>query len=123
MPIALSKRNFLNFRKKFFHDFLNHVFSISPISCFVDSYYLFFWQSLAAGGILVPQPGIESVNPSLEMPSFDHWITREVPRLSFLRHITRTFLPETFAPGCTWLAKIAAILSKTGTWGDKWQNI
>ena len=39
----------------------------------------FFWLRHVAHGILVPRPGIEPVPPVLEVPSLNHWTTREVP--------------------------------------------
>ena len=41
--------------------------------------YIYFWQRCVAGGILVPQPGIEPTLPAVEMWSFTHWTTKEVP--------------------------------------------
>ena len=39
-----------------------------------------FWLYHAAGGILVPQPGIEPVPPALEAQNLNHWTTRDVPQ-------------------------------------------
>ena len=39
-----------------------------------------FWPHRTACGILVPRPGIEPVTPAVEVPSPNHWSTREVPR-------------------------------------------
>ena len=67
----------------------------APVSLLgITFIYFFFWQSLAACGILVPQPGIESVTPSLEMPSLttgspgrsqDALLCCTSPKLSSLR--------------------------------------
>ena len=45
-----------------------------------------FWPLHSAGGILVPQPGIEPVSPVMEGQCLNHWTTREVPALSFPNH-------------------------------------
>ena len=37
-----------------------------------------------ACGILVPQPGIESMPPAVEAQSLNHWTTREVLQMDFL---------------------------------------
>ena len=36
-------------------------------------------------GILVPQPGIEPVPPEVEAQCPNHWTTREIPGIAFLR--------------------------------------
>ena len=41
---------------------------------------LLFWPHHEAGGILVPQLGIEPVPPAVEAWSLNHWTAREVPR-------------------------------------------
>ena len=38
--------------------------------------FLVFWGALVAGGILVPQPGIEPMPPALEAWSLNHWMVR-----------------------------------------------
>ena len=45
--------------------------------------FLIFWLRHAACGILVPQPGIKSRPPALEVQSPTYWTTREVPLLTF----------------------------------------
>ena len=47
--------------------------------CFMVS--LFFGP--VAGGILVPQPGIKLMPPTVEAQSHNHWTTREVLRFTF----------------------------------------
>ena len=39
------------------------------------------------GGILVPQPGIETTSPVVEAQSPNHWTTREVPLNTFIESI------------------------------------
>ena len=41
-----------------------------------------FWPWHVPCGILVPQPGIEPLPPTLEVQGLSHWIAREVPCLS-----------------------------------------
>ena len=58
----------------------------------------FFFFGLAAGGILVPLPGMEPVSPTVEAQSLNYWTTREVPRdyleanpkhfISFCKHFS-----------------------------------
>ena len=40
---------------------------------------LFCWPYLAACRILVPQPGMEPLPPTLGAQTLNHWTTREVP--------------------------------------------
>ena len=40
-----------------------------------------FWPCCAAGGILVPQPGIEFVPPALGAWCLNHWTARKVPQI------------------------------------------
>ena len=40
---------------------------------------LFCWPYLAACRILVPQPGMEPLPPTLGEQTLNHWTTREVP--------------------------------------------
>ena len=44
-----------------------------------------------ACGILVPQPGIELMSPTLEVQSLNH-LSREVPHINILIHPALTFL-------------------------------
>ena len=39
--------------------------------------FFFFWPGHMSYGILVPQPGIESRSPAVEVWSSNHWTTRE----------------------------------------------
>ena len=41
-------------------------------------FFFFFWPYHTAGGILVPQPGIQTAPPALEVQSLNPWTTREV---------------------------------------------
>ena len=49
--------------------------------------FSFFFPHYVADGLLVPQPGIKPEGPAVEAQSltqsFNHWTTREVPRLQF----------------------------------------
>ena len=64
-----------------------------------------FWPYHEACGILVPQPGIESVFPGLEGGSLSHWTTREVTIQSFqitffhLVQLIHLFPPYLFMAG------------------------
>ena len=40
--------------------------------------FIFFWPYHAACGILVPQPGIEPMPPTVEVWCLNHWTAREV---------------------------------------------
>ena len=51
---------------------------LSPPSLFPFLIFLIFWPHSTAGGILVPQPGIEPAYPALEAQSLNHWTTREI---------------------------------------------
>ena len=42
-------------------------------------YYCFFWLSFVACTVLVLQPGIEPVSPTVEIWSPNHWTAREFP--------------------------------------------
>ena len=53
----------------------------SSFISFLPFFFFFFWPHLMAFGILVSQPVIE---PGVEMPSPNHWTTREVPATSSL---------------------------------------
>ena len=44
-------------------------------------FFFFNWLNLTACGNLVPQPGIKPEPPALEAQSFNHWATREAPRV------------------------------------------
>ena len=43
-----------------------------------SGWYSLFWLHQVAGGILVPQSGIEPMPPALGAQSLNHWTTREV---------------------------------------------
>ena len=45
--------------------------------------YLFFGITSQTCGILIPQPGIKPVSPTVEMQILNHWTTREVPKIVF----------------------------------------
>ena len=47
----------------------------------VASFSLFFWPYHVAGGILVPQPGIEPGPMTVKMQNANHWTAREFPRV------------------------------------------
>ena len=55
---------------------LNHLLKVPSLSFFVFT----FWLHRAAGGILVPQPGIQPAPPAVEAWSLNHWAAREVPK-------------------------------------------
>ena len=40
-----------------------------------------------ACGILVPQPGIESISPALKVQSLKHWTIREAPEKIFFESL------------------------------------
>ena len=44
-----------------------------------------FWLRCMSCGMLVPRPGIEPVPPALGAQSLNHWTTREVPAVLFLK--------------------------------------
>ena len=41
--------------------------------------YIYIWLDHATWWILVPQPGIKPMPPSMEVWSLNHWTTKEVP--------------------------------------------
>ena len=45
--------------------------------------FSFFWLHPMAYGILVPQPGIKLMPPSLEAQSLNPWTARKVPQVQF----------------------------------------
>ena len=59
----------------------NKVKGTNPVLLLLSS---FFGAYNAAGGILVPRPGIELLLPSLEAQSLTYWTAREVPSASCL---------------------------------------
>ena len=52
---------------------------------------MFIYLGAQACGILVPQPGIELMSPTLEVQRLNH-LTREVPHINILIHPALTFL-------------------------------
>ena len=60
----------------------------------LSSFYLFIhlFIGLAACGILVSWPGIETVPPEVEAQSLNHWTTQEVPIVPILK--MRKLRPE-----------------------------
>ena len=50
---------------------------------FIFFFFLIFWPSCMACGLLVLLPGIESLSPALEVQSLNHWIARESLLLVF----------------------------------------
>ena len=48
-----------------------------------DIKQFFFWWHCVACGILVPQPGIKPVPPTVEVRSLNQWTAREVPEIFF----------------------------------------
>ena len=46
--------------------------------CFFKVIYFIYWLHCVACGILVPQPKIEAVSPTLEVQRPSHWTTRDV---------------------------------------------
>ena len=46
--------------------------------CFFKVIYFIYWLHCVACGILVPQPKIEPVSPTLEVQRPSHWTTRDV---------------------------------------------
>ena len=44
-----------------------------------DGVFNIFFFHIEAFGILVPQPGMESVPPTVEAQSLNHWTAREFP--------------------------------------------
>ena len=61
----------------------------------------FFWQSRAACGILVPQPGIEPGSPQWKLPSPNHWTAREFPLDPIMINVEDIFY---FSPSLTLLS-------------------
>ena len=59
--------------------FVIYVISISSLLQYF--FFFFFWFCHAACGILVPWTGTESMLPSVEAWSPNHWVTRKVPWL------------------------------------------
>ena len=55
--------------------------SSASFSLFIYIYLFIYWLHCTAYGILIPQPGIEPVSPTVEAWSPNHWTAREVPRL------------------------------------------
>ena len=49
----------------------------------------FVMALLQVVGILVPQPGMEPAPPALETQSPNHWTTREAPRSSFIKNLSK----------------------------------
>ena len=56
-----------------------HKFKAIPLMLSFLFIYLFFGPCHAACGILVPQPGIESMPLALEAWTLNHWTAREFP--------------------------------------------
>ena len=46
-------------------------------------FFFFFWLLCMVGGILVPQSGIRSTPPAVEVQSLNHWTTRGVSLFIF----------------------------------------
>ena len=46
--------------------------------------FFFFWLSHTACEILIPQPGIKPVPPTLGAQHSNHWTTREAPPFIYL---------------------------------------
>ena len=47
-------------------------------------FFFFFWPCPVACRTLVSQPGVKLVLPAFEVRSFNHWTTREVPKVQFI---------------------------------------
>ena len=52
--------------------------------------FLFFWPPCKAGGILVPQSGIEPTPSAVAVQCLNHWTTRKVLEVA---HITSALHP------------------------------
>ena len=50
-------------------------------------FLIYFWSHYLACGILVPQPGVEPMHPTVKARSLNHWITVEVPMVAFVGEI------------------------------------
>ena len=49
-------------------------------------YFVCIWPCCATSGILVPQPGMETVSPAVKVQSPNHWTTREVLDIVLKHH-------------------------------------
>ena len=58
-----------------------------PVHYYFNLKKKFFFDS-AAGGILLPQPGIQHMPPAFEEGSLNHWTTREVLKMILEINIT-----------------------------------
>ena len=68
----------------FWRDCLTILLFYPPQFYFIFSILLFLWPCHIACGILVPQPGMETVPPVLEVWSLNCWGARKVPLLTML---------------------------------------
>ena len=61
----------------------------------MTTHFNFFWLQYVVCGILVSQPGIKSRSIAVEMPSPNHWTTREFPITTHFKtqRINRKFYP------------------------------
>jgi len=57
----------------------------------------------AASGILVPQPGIKSTYPAVEVQSLHHWTPREVPQSQYLSSLVGFQAKWDLGPLLSWL--------------------
>ena len=68
---------------------------MEQISCV---FFFFFFPHSVAYGILIPRSGIELTSPALETWNLNHWTTREVHFMCFLKKGMRCFfLPRAWA--------------------------
>ena len=71
----------------------------------------FFWPRSTAGGILVPQPGIEPMPLAVEARSPNNWSTREFPKGTCFQHD----LPQLMLTLITWLRCVCQVSSTVFT--------
>ena len=76
---------FEGFRKEF-------ISSPSPASIFIIFFKVYFWLYHLACGILVPQPGLKHMHPTVEMQSLNHWATRDNPLSPFSKDHPQSLL-------------------------------
>lgn len=61
-----------------------------------ESFFFFFCCALWLGGLLVPQPGSETVPSAVETQCLNHWIAREFPEEILIRIFQNNSQEEQF---------------------------